>query len=214
MTTMSTTNENIRLLLEMLDNPEAYSAQEIHDIINRDEDTRATYRLMVEARRCRRPTPVDVDGAWQAFCRRRHATGQGRGWLKAAAIFLGIVFVSGLAFAAIHLVRQGHGPATVTPQQTAVRTTPAEPVAAPSDTARADTLSVQPVIYDNTPLEKMLPEIALHYGADVTFANDDVRQLRFRFVWNPQKGIDQVVNDLNQFERLRVSLKENQIIVE
>ena len=67
MTTMSTTNENIRLLLEMLDNPEAYTAQEIHDIINRDEDTRATYRLMVEARRCRRPTPVDVDGAWQAL---------------------------------------------------------------------------------------------------------------------------------------------------
>ena len=91
---------------------------------------------------------------------------------------------------------------------------PAEPVAVPSDTARADTLSVQPVIYDNTPLEKMLPEIALHYGADVTFANDDARQLRFRFVWNPQKGIDQVVNDLNQFERLRVTLKENQIIVE
>jgi hypothetical protein len=60
----------------------------------------------------------------------------------------------------------------------------------------------------------MLPEIAAHYDANVTFVNDEARQLRFRFVWNPQKGIDQVVSDLNQFERLNVTLKDNQITVE
>jgi hypothetical protein len=60
----------------------------------------------------------------------------------------------------------------------------------------------------------MLPEIAAHYDAKVTFVNDKTRQLRFRFVWNPQKGIDQVVSDLNQFERLTVTLKDNQITVE
>ena len=43
---METTNESIRQLLEMLDHPEAYTEQEIHDIINHDEDTRETYRLM------------------------------------------------------------------------------------------------------------------------------------------------------------------------
>ena len=37
---METINDNIRQLLEMLDNPEAYTEQEIQDIINRDEDTR------------------------------------------------------------------------------------------------------------------------------------------------------------------------------
>ena len=47
---MATTNENIRQLLEMLDHPKAYTEQEIHDIINRDDDTRETYRLMVEAK--------------------------------------------------------------------------------------------------------------------------------------------------------------------
>ena len=68
---METTNENIRQLLEMLDHPETYTEQEIHDIINRDEDTRETYRLMVEAKRSSRnrqdETPVDVDAAWQRF---------------------------------------------------------------------------------------------------------------------------------------------------
>jgi hypothetical protein len=73
---------------------------------------------------------------------------------------------------------------------------------------------VQPVVYDNIPLEKMLPEIADHYDVKVVFANDEVRGLRFHFVWNPQKGIDQVISDLNQFERLNVTLKDNQITVE
>ncbi len=64
---MRTTNENIRQLLEMLDNPDAYTEQEIQDIINRDEDTRETYRLMVEAKRSSRhrqnQKPVNVDAA-------------------------------------------------------------------------------------------------------------------------------------------------------
>jgi len=71
---METTNENIRQLLEMLDNPDAYTEQQIRDIINHDEDTRETYRLMVEAKRSSRhlqnKKPVDVDAAWQRFIKR------------------------------------------------------------------------------------------------------------------------------------------------
>ena len=73
---MATTNENIRQLLEMLDHPEKDTEQEIHDIINRDEDTRETYRLMVEAKRSSRnrqdETPVDVDAAWQRFAKKQY----------------------------------------------------------------------------------------------------------------------------------------------
>ena len=73
---------------------------------------------------------------------------------------------------------------------------------------------MQPVVYDNIPLEKMLPEIADHYDVKVVFANDEVRGLRFHFVWNPQQGIDQVISDLNQFERLNATLKDDVINVE
>ena len=44
------TNPNIIRLLEMLESPEAYSEQEIRDIINKDEETREAYRLMVAVR--------------------------------------------------------------------------------------------------------------------------------------------------------------------
>ena len=42
---MDTSNDNIRKLYEMLDNPTAYSEQEIHDIIDCDEESRETYRM-------------------------------------------------------------------------------------------------------------------------------------------------------------------------
>ena len=213
---METTSENIRQLLEMLDNPEAYTEQEIQDIINRDEDTRETYRMVVETKRSSRQRqaekPIDVDAAWQKFNQKIQPQQHSFGWMKIAASFIGVLLVSGIAFAAIQIVRytQQH-----TPKTEEVINTPKSANDTPTDTLTTDTIAApQPIIYDNIPLEKMLPEIAAHYDAKVTFVNDETRQLRFRFVWNPQKGIDQVVSDLNQFERLTVTLKDNQITVE
>ena len=213
---METTSENIRQLLEMLDNPDAYTEQEILDIINRDEDTRETYRLMVAAKRSSRQRqadkPIDVDAAWQKLNQKVHPKQHSFGWMKIAASFIGVLLVSGIAFAAIQIVRyaQQHTPKT---EEVINTTKPA--ITTPSDTLTTDTTAVsQPVIYDNIPLEKMLSEIAAHYDAKVTFVNDEARGLRFRFVWNPQKGIGQVVSDLNQFERLTVTLKDDVITVE
>ena len=132
--------------------------------------------------------------------------------MKIVASFIGVLLVSGIAFAAIQIVRyaQQHTPKT---EEVINTTKPA--ITTPSDTLTTDTTAVsQPVIYDNIPLEKMLSEISAHYDAKVTFVNDEARGLRFRFVWDPQKGIDQVVSDLNQFERLTVTLKDDVITVE
>ena len=221
-----TTNENICQLLEMLDNPDAYTEQQIQNIINRDENTRETYRLMIEAKRSSRhrqnQKPVDVDAAWQRFNQKLQHKQYVFGWMKilcrakrqsrAAASFIGVLLVSGIAFAAVHLVRQYQKQETPQTENTENVTTPVTTL--PADTLTKDTVTVQPIIYDNIQLEKMLPEIAAHYDVKVIFTNDEARQLRFRFVWNPQQGIDQVISDLNQFERLTVTRKDSQIIVE
>jgi len=223
---METTNENIRQLLEMLDHPEAYTEQEIHDIINRDEDTRETYRLMVEAKRSSRnrhdDTPVDVDDAWQRFAEQNKTQTSilNSQIKKIAASFIGVLLVSGIAFATIHIVRHYVGQDMPTPPQE-TQIVEANQQVALDDTVKVETTdtiapkaTMEPVVFDNVPLEEMLPEIAAHYDATVTFGNDKARQLRFRFVWNPQQDIDQVVSDLNQFESLTATLKDNQITVE
>ena len=213
---METTNKNIRQLLEMLDNPEAYTDQEIQDIINHDEETRKTYRLMVEAKRISRHRqdnkPADVDAAWQAFEQRLQPKRHGLDWMKMAASFIGVLIASGIAFAAIHIARQYQKTENSTAEIAEKMTKSATIV--PTDTLASDSVVVQPVIYDNIPLEMMLPEIATHYDVKVTFLSDETRELRFRFVWNPQQGIDQVVSDLNQFKRLTVTLNDNELTIE
>jgi len=134
-------------------------------------------------------------------------------WLKIAAFFIGILFISGITLAAIRMVKNSW-------QQTSEAGDDTEGMGSLTiagnkglgDVEVTDT--IQPVVYDNIPLEKMLPEIATYYNTKVTFINDANRQLRFRFVWYPQKGISQVVNDLNQFKRLTVTLRDDQITVE
>ena len=220
---METTNEKIHQLLEMLDNPDAYTEQEIRDIINHDKDTREVYRLMVEAKRSSRHRqdnkPVDVNAAWKRFVENEEfATAQPTRqsysvFRKIAASFIGMLLISGIAFAAIQIVNNIVGGEIKSPTQETRISNPRQEIVT-ADTLANDTVTVQPVIYDNIPLEKMLPEIAAYYDTEVIFANDEVRQLRFRFVWNPQQSIEQVIRDLNQFERLTVTLKDNQITIQ
>ena len=220
---METTNEKIHHLLEMLDNPDAYTEQEIRDIINHDKDTREVYRLMVEAKRSSRHRQdnksVDVNAAWKRFVENEEfATTQPTRqsysvFRKIAASFIGMLLISGIAFAAIQIVNNIVGGEIKSPTHETRISNPRQEIV-PADTLANDTVTVQPVIYDNIPLEKMLPEIAAFYDTEVIFANDEVRQLRFRFVWNPQQSIEQVIRDLNQFERLTVTLKDNQITIQ
>ena len=133
---------------------------------------------------------------------------------KVAAGIIGILFTVGVAFAAIHIVRMVSNPKPQTMQ--AEQTISAKPTSAlPTDTVKTDTTTTtMPIVFDNVSLDKMMPQIAAYYNKEVEFQNEDARGLRFRFVWNPQKGIGQVVSDLNQFERLTVTLKDDVITVE
>ncbi|MBR4645304.1 MAG: hypothetical protein IKO73_09155 [Bacteroidaceae bacterium] len=102
--------KTIQQLLEMLDNPEAYTDQEIRDIINQDEETREAYRLMVEAKRSSRHTHANnltnVDAAWKRFNQKRNKLRQPsqHWWMRVAAILIAAAFLCGLSYAAYHAI--------------------------------------------------------------------------------------------------------------
>ena len=185
---------------------------------------------MVEAKRSSRHRQdnesVDVNAAWKRFVENEElrikneefATAQPTtrshfSFQKIAASFIGMLLISGIAFAAIQIVNNIVGVEIKSPTHETRISNPRQEIVT-ADTLANDTVTIQPIIYDNIPLEKMLPEIAAYYNTEVIFANDEVRQLRFRFVWNPQQSIEQVIRDLNQFERLTVTLKDNQITIQ
>ena len=160
----------------------------------------------------------DVEGEWEKFAAKNFDEGNETQHVypfkKMAASFIGVLLVSGMAFAAIHIVRMVSSQKAETVQ--VKHTTSYKPsTALPADTVKTDTMTtMESVVFDNVPLEKMLTEIAAYYHAEVSFLNDDARQLRFHFVWKREDGLGHAIEKLNRFESLTVRLDENKIIVE
>ena len=156
----------------------------------------------------------DVEGEWEKFAAKHFDEGNetqyGYPFKKMVASFIGVILVSGMAFAAIHIVRHVVGGDLKSPTHEVRISNPSQPsTALPADTVKTDTTAtVEPVVFDNVPLEKMLTEIAAYYHAEVSFLNDDARQLRFHFVWKREDGLGHAIEKLNRFESLSVRLDE------
>ena len=202
---MDTSNDNIRKLFDMLDNPAAYSEQEIHDIINCDEETRETYRLMVEAKRSSRWTQpqlsVDVDAAWRRFEEKHYPQQSGRYWMRIAASFIGILFISGIALAVIHFVRN-HSVESQVPQTE------------DTNTELANQEAVAPVRFDDVRLDSILSVVSAHYGKAVRFRDEELRDMKLITTWNPTDSLSAFIEHLNMFDYLHLTLQEDTIFVE
>lgn len=203
---MDTSNDNIRKLFDMLDNPAAYSEQEIHDIINCDEETRETYRLLVEAKRSSRWAQpqqlVDVDAAWRRFEKRAYREKNVfLTFRKIAAIFLAVVFLSGLAWAILpHFL------------SSKINTPQSVQVTAPSLTERAGGESS--IRFDDVRLDSILSVVSAHYGKAVSFRCEEAKGLKFIMAWNPDSSLTSFIDGLNMFDGLLLTLQEDTIFVE
>ena len=204
-------NDKIHLLLDMHEHPENYSDEQLAAMLN-DE----MLEQLVIAKRAMTDIPEpDVDAEWQHFEQEHFAPVKNRSWLKVAAMIAGVLMLSAFTYAAIHAVRHNakdqakESIETVAPEpQTESAVGPRLGVA---DTA---TVVTEPIVFDNQPLDQMLEKIAPHYGMQVEFRNEDVRALRFYFVWQPDEDLDAVLERLNLFESVNISKEGNTIVVE
>ena len=131
---------------------------------------------------------------------------------KIAASFIGVLLASGIAFAAIQVVRNVNTPKpqiASTEQATGIK-----PVTSlPADTVKADTIAAAPYIFNNVPLDSMLTVIAAVHGVGVEFENDAARQLRFHFVWKREDSLSRVVEKLNTFEAVTIGMEGEKLLV-
>lgn len=224
------TNPNITRLLEMLENPETYSEQEIHDIINHDEDTRQAYRLLVAAKQGyihqQDETSADAETAWKRMeneklkmsgenhSRHLHApfTIFNFQFSKVAATFIGILFVTGFAFAAIHLWSIAPTPSPKNEgSETALVEDTIDSVATPSPAAvEAEGVSI---VFDNVALDSIAKEIAAYHHLPMEIENEEARQLRFFFEWNQKDSLQEVVEKLNMFEHVTLAVENGKLMV-
>ena len=236
---MMTEEQRIEWLLELQDPPEQMTDEQFLDEpsgkaerqqILADDEMRQLVQQLGFAKRAFKHDAIkndipDVDAEWEKFAA-SHAEeldtldeGKRKPHFaslltphKIAASFIGVLLASGIAFATIQVVRNISMPK---PQQpTTEQTTNIEPVTSlPTDTVKADTIPVEPYIFNNVPLDSMLTAIAAAHGVGVEFENDAARGLRFHFVWKREDSLTRVIEKLNTFEAVNIGIEDKTLVV-
>lgn len=198
--------DQLEQLLDMIEHPDRYTEQQVNSLLS-DPDLRKHYEVMVSLRAAYEGQPALPQKKRDHIhgnTTRQHAYplwgGMGRGLKAAAAVFLGIVLVSGIAIAAW----------LASPKPTVNTSSQAERLEAslpPSEemTARA---------FDNTPLADIMAMVAKHYGHHVAFANDSLSQLRITTTWNEHEPLSAFLENMNELDGLSFTQKGDTIFVE
>lgn len=189
---MQTPDKKKQMFLDMQEHPEKYSKEQIETMMD-DLD-----RL------------PDVDVAWQEF----QQTGQSspRRWLKAAASIIGVLMLSGIAYAAVHIISRNAGVDEETP------THEVQNINSPlNDDAIVETFTTDSIpqtrIFENTPLDEMVSEIAHYYNKVADIQSKEAHELRLYYKWDPKDALENVVDDLNHFDRVSLAIEDDKLIV-
>ena len=184
--------KDIEDLLRMTERPQDYTDEELQQLMS-DPDMRAYYELMVKAE--------------EGFTLRNTKRDKARRLWKIAAMFVGIILLSGLTFAAVHIMRSEK--TEIRSQETETVTT-SQPSTLNSQLPESDTIRT----FENAELQQILGELADHYHLEVDYRNEQSRHIRLYTKWNTSAPLSQMVERLNSFEKVSIRQTQNQIIAE
>ena len=205
------TNEKIERLLDMIEHPEHYTEEEMQKILA-DEETREYYDLIIKADDAyTKSHDVDVDKALQDFETKqlRHLS-----WSKIAAVFIGILLVSGVTYAAILLNRNPSEKQVSQKAQIGRVITDKAAKNIDTETTDTDTTTTQKgQSFDNVELQTILDDISSYYKLNVVYNSDKSRHLRLHFYWDKTKDAETIVESLNHFENVNITLTDSKIDV-
>lgn len=204
-------DEKIQLLLDMQEHPEQFSEQALQTMLN-DPEMRELMEATAQLKQAminEESNENNVDAEWQRFAQ-THLTEQKpeRSWLKIAATFIGILMMSGIAFAAIHIIRHVSN-AGVESHPPIQETTNANPHQLPADTLKIDTIPSKVVRYDEATLEQILTDMSDYYGLTLNWKSEEAKTLRLFYIWNKQQSAEEAITSMNSFERISLELNDN-----
>lgn len=230
--------DKITQVIDMMEHPERYSEAQISEVLQ-DEECRQTYLTMMEMRMAfdKEATDknMDIDEEWKKLAEKHPQTYQSSidvnqqegaqtkrmlhifSFRKIAASLVGIVMLSGIAFAAIHTFSSHRQPEEVAASDTTkVKVTPRDTTSKVSNPVEK-TVTKKEVVhktFDDVTLENMLGEMARYYGVKVVFRNEEAKQLRFYYEWNSENSLQQVVDELNNSQQMNISLDSDELVIE
>ncbi|MCH5243103.1 MAG: DUF4974 domain-containing protein [Muribaculaceae bacterium] len=211
-------------LLDAMNNPEKYSSEEIEEML-RDAETKEIFDLLDKTKSSLQPisTP-DIDVEWDKFKDNNYYKKKSS-VLRLSAFFsrkiaasVTVAIISITAVAAIigisvsslnnkeNVTSEKEVAATkeiITNREDSIKTTSDSPIQ-----------SFETVIFDNEPLEVIMKQIGDFYGYKTEFNSENARSLRLYFRWNQASTIQEIVESLNNFEQIHLTIESETIKID
>ena len=144
------------------------------------------------------PLPEDFE---QQVMNRMAGKKSTRRWMLAAAVFIGVMMLSGMSFAAWQLSK---------PDEVKTPSSETHHVVTHQTIETKDSI----VRFDNVRLDSVLTIVGKHYGRIVIFHNEQSRHIHLYTKWDTTAPLNQIIDRLNDFEKVNIRLTDNQIISE
>lgn len=223
-------DEKRLMLFDMQEHPEKYTDEQMEHLLA-DEEVKEFLRDLAMARMAGKkatPKKVDVDKAWKEFAEthnkdlltdKKEANSTYRNRMKIAASIVGIIFLSGVALAAVQNGWFKFSTSDKVVEEKAATEQTANSKQLANDSLKAmtveptDSLDMKPVVFDNAELGTILMQMADFYHVKVEYMNANTQHVRLFFNWNKTKTLEQNLELLNAFDRIQIEYVEGTLIV-
>lgn len=217
------TDNRYDLVTDIIEHPERYDSEELTRIMS-DPEIRDIYKLLCNTdssvKSYKAVSRCSVDEEWQRFneCHlpkpkkllffsSRHAASIAIIALSSvAAVAIGIAMTTSFS----NKEAETLSPAETTTQISAVEANASEPISADTTVV----LDVTPVLFEDNTLDEIMRTVAETYGVDVRFNNDATKRLHLYFKFNPALSLDEVIEQLNNFEQINIVKTDKSLIVD
>ena len=228
---MGTMNKDEKrlMLFDMQEHPEKYTDEQVERLLA-DEEAQEFLRDLAMARMAGKkaaPKKVDVDKAWKEFSEKHNkaksisngANTPYRNRMQIAASIIGIIFLSGVALAAVHNGWFKFAASDKVADNKAVTEQTDKSGLSADDSLKAvtaepkDSLDMKPIVFDNAELATILTQMAEFYHVKVRYDNAATQHVRLFFNWNKTKTLEQNLEILNAFDRIQIEYAEGELVV-
>ena len=140
--------------------------------------------------------------------------------MRKVAAVAAVLVVSGITFAAIHLVTRSHQASdNGNTELVASRKDSVQQVSAPQksnieEKTDSASLALLPLVYENAELQNILTPIAGHFHLQVTYQNESARHIRLFLQLEKNMSLDDIIELMNHFEKVNIRHEGQTLIVE
>ena len=206
---MSKTDREDKLskVLDATEHPEQYTDEQLEELLS-DEECADYYRLMCDAASAYAATHTETDEELEAEWQRLQHRGA-RPVLfsirKIAAVVIAILALTGISYAAVSLMTDYEETTSANTEMTETSSSLPDSPTEPADTVQT---------FQNVELQDILTAVAAHYQLQTEYRNEQSRHVRLYIKWNKSEGVETMLERLNKFDKVTLTLSDNKIIVE